>query len=195
MALIDGEARELQPLQPGPMVDFGDPIGEAKTIFTLHSEVLTFGDSFGAENVTFALSLAPQVLELVKELASAGDERVAEVADAASPPSPTTVSAHVVEAVAGDRTVRARSFTPPREEWGIGGGVLSTGSVAAATVRLLARGRITATGALPAESCIDPEEMFAELEGRGVRFELSTEPRPVAARASTPEAAAGEESS
>ncbi len=44
MALIDGEARELQPLQPGPTVDFGDPIGEAKTIFTLHSEVLTFGE-------------------------------------------------------------------------------------------------------------------------------------------------------
>ena len=49
MALIDGRPRELEPMQAGPRVDFGDPIGEAETIFTLHSEVLTFGDSFGAE--------------------------------------------------------------------------------------------------------------------------------------------------
>ena len=62
MALIGGQPRALQPLQPGPTVDFGDPIGEAETIFTLHSEVLTFGDSFGARDVTFALSLAPEVL-------------------------------------------------------------------------------------------------------------------------------------
>src|SRR5262249_60044753 len=54
MALIDGRPRELEPLQPGPTADFGEPIGEGETIFTLHSEVLTFGDSFGAPNVTFA---------------------------------------------------------------------------------------------------------------------------------------------
>ena len=66
MALIDGEPRELEPLQPGPTVDFGEPIGEAETIFTLHSEVLTFGESFGAEDVTFALSLPPKVLEALQ---------------------------------------------------------------------------------------------------------------------------------
>ena len=172
MALIGGQPRALQPLQPGPTVDFGDPIGEAETIFTLHSEVLTFGDSFGARDVTFALSLAPEVLELVKELAGADEERIDEVARAALPPSPNTVSSHVVEATRGDRMVRARSFTPPHREWGIGGGVLSTGSTAAAAVRLLARGEIDATGALPAERCIEPERMFAELETRGMQFEF-----------------------
>ncbi len=177
MALIDGEARKLEPLQPGPTIDFGDPIGEAETIFTLHSEVLTFGDSFGATDVSFALSLSPQVLELVKELASADEERVAEAARSASAPSPNTVSAHVVEVAAGDRVVRARSFTPPHPSWGIGGGVLSTGSTAAAAVRLLARGRIEATGALPAERCVDPDEMFAELETRGVSVEFASSER------------------
>src|SRR5205085_11312170 len=87
MALIDGAAQELQPLQQGPRVDFGDPVGEADTIFTLHSEVLTFGDSFGAENVTFALSLPPRVLDSLQGLAGASEERVAEVARSASPPS------------------------------------------------------------------------------------------------------------
>jgi saccharopine dehydrogenase (NAD+, L-lysine-forming) len=173
MALINGRPQEVEPLRPGPNIDFGDPIGEAETIFTLHSEVLTFGESFGARDVTFALSLPPVVLEHLKGLAGASEERVAEVARSASPPSAHTVSVHQVEVAADDRLIRARSVTGPREEWGLGGGVISTASPAAATVRLLARGRISATGALPPERCIDPDEMFAELETRGVRFEVS----------------------
>jgi saccharopine dehydrogenase (NAD+, L-lysine-forming) len=180
MALIDGEPRELEPMEAGPRVDFGDPIGEAETIFTLHSEVLTFGKSFGAEQVTFALSLSPQVLELLQELAEASEERVAEAARLSNPPSPHTVSAHIVDATAGEKAVRAASVTPANQAWQLGGGVISTGSVAAAAVRLLARGEIKDTGALPPERCIDPEQMFSELETRGVRFEFSERPSEVA---------------
>lgn len=173
MALIDGKARELEPLQPGPAVDVGDPIGQVETIFTLHSETLTFGDSFGAKDVTFALSLPPRVLEALKELAGADAERVAEAQSSASRPSPNTVSVHLCDVTAGDRTVRARSVTQSHREWGLGGGIVSTASPAAAAVRLLANGRIEATGALPPEKCIDPDEMFGELETRGVRFDVS----------------------
>jgi lysine 6-dehydrogenase len=172
MALIDGEPRELEPLQPGPTVDVGEPIGEAETIFTLHSEVLTFGESFGAKDVTFALSLPPKVLEALRELAGASEERIAETARSASPQSASTISVHLCDVTRGERTVRARSVTPGHERWGLGGGIVSTASPAAAAVRLLARKRITATGALPPERCIDPDEMFAELETRGVRFDV-----------------------
>ena len=72
--------------------------------------------------------------------------------------------------------VRARSVTPPNAAWGLGGGIVSTATPAAAAVRLLARGAIERRGALPAESCIDPEQMFAELEGRGVRFDFTSGP-------------------
>jgi lysine 6-dehydrogenase len=173
IALINGRAEELRPLQDGPRVDFGDPIGEAETIFTLHSEVLTFGSSFDAPNVTFALSLAPAVLEGLRGLEGASEGRIAEVARSASPPSANTVGVHVVEVSGAGSEVRARSFTPPHREWGLGGGIVSTASPAAAAVRLLARDRITARGALPPELCIDPDEMFAELETRGVRFEVN----------------------
>ena len=172
MALVDGRPQELEPMSAGPRVNFGEEIGEADTIFTLHSEVLTFGDSFGAKNVTFALSLSPEVLKLLGDLAEASEERVAEAARSASPPSPNTISAHVVEATKGERMIRVASVTPPNRDWGLGGGIVSTGSVVAAAVRLLARGRIAATGALPPELCINAEEMFAELETRGVRFEI-----------------------
>jgi lysine 6-dehydrogenase len=176
MALIDGTPREMRPLQAGPSADFGEPIGEGDTIFTLHSEVLTFGDSFHVPNVTFALSLSPKVLESLEELRGASEERIAEVARSASPPSANTVAVHIVEVTGGDSVVRARSFTPPNQSWGLGGGIVSTASPAAAAVRLLARGSIAASGALPPESCIDPDEMFAELEARGVRFDFTNSP-------------------
>lgn len=176
MALINGRPQEMRPVQDGPSADFGDPIGVADTIFTLHSEVLTFGDSFGAPNVTFALSLSPKVLESLKELQGASEERIAEVARSASPPSANTLSIHIVEVSGSETVIRARSVTPPNEAWGLGGGIVSTASPAAAAVRLLARGSITKRGALPPESCIDPDEMFAELEARGVRFDVSSSP-------------------
>jgi hypothetical protein len=37
---------------------------------------------------------------------------------------------------------------------------------------LFARGSLTATGALPPERCIEPDEMFAELETRSCSFSL-----------------------
>jgi saccharopine dehydrogenase (NAD+, L-lysine-forming) len=176
MALVDGRARELEPLQVGPTADFGEPIGEGETIFTLHSEVLTFGSSFDCPNVTFALSLSPKVLESLEKLRGASEERIAEVARSASPPSANTVSVHIVELSGEDTMVRARSVTPPHESWGLGGGIVSTATPAAAAVRLLARGSIERRGALPPESCIEPEAMFAELETRGIRFDFSSTP-------------------
>jgi lysine 6-dehydrogenase len=176
MAVIDGRPRELEPLQPGPTADFGEPIGQGETIFTLHSEVLTFGESFDCPNVTFALSLSPKVLESLEKLRGASEERIAEVARSASPPSAQTVSVHIVEVAGEDTMIRARSVTPPHEGWGLGGGIVSTATPAAAAVRLLARGAISRRGALPPESCIDPDQMFGELEGRGVRFDFGSTP-------------------
>jgi lysine 6-dehydrogenase len=176
MGLREGRPIELEPMQDGGMVDFGDPIGEAETIFTLHSEILTFGESFGCEAAYFRLSLSPPVLESLRELIGASAERVGEVARSASPPSARTVSVHLVEVAEGGRRVRARSVTPPHEGWGLGGGIVSTASPAAAAVRLLARDGIGARGALPPERCIDPDEIFSELESRGVRFEIEPAP-------------------
>ena len=49
--------------------------------------------------------------------------------------------------------------------------MVSTAAPAAAAVRLLARGRVTATGVLPPERCLDPDDVFPELERRGCTFE------------------------
>ena len=59
-----------------------------------------------------------------------------------------------------------------RPHFGLGGSIVSTATPAAATVRLMARGSLTATGVHPPERCIEPDEMFAELEQRGCSFSL-----------------------
>lgn len=172
VVLRNGEPRRIEPLTPGGEVNFGEPIGRAETIYTLHSELRTFGQSFGCREASFRLSLAKPLLDRLRELATAPEEEVRAAAREAKPPSPKTIPVHMVEASGHGRTVRLRAVTEPHAEWGLGGGVVSTAAPISAAVRLLARGSITARGALPPEGCISPEEMFAELEGRGSRFEL-----------------------
>lgn len=169
----EGRPVKLEPLDDGGEVDFGDPIGPGPTVHTIHSEMLTFPVSFGCREASFRLSLPPEVERRLRELADADEAEVARVIAAASPLSAKTVSVHLVDARGGGKAVRARSVTPPREDWGIGGGTVSTATPITAATRMLARGEITGRGVLPPERCLDPEGMFAELETRGVIFEVN----------------------
>ena len=173
VVLRDGAPQEVEPLAPGGAVEFGEPIGAAETIHTLHSELRTFGESFGCSEASFRLSLSADLLATLGELTEAPEAEIGRIAREAVPPSGKTVSVHLVEASGGGRSVRVRAVTEPHERFGIGGGIVSTAAPAAAAVRLLARGRIEARGATPPERCIEPAEMFSELEQRGCRFELS----------------------
>lgn len=174
VVLRDGRPLAIEPLTTGGCVDFGEPIGSAETIYTLHSELATFGPSFGCAAASFRLSLAPELLERLRELALA-PERLPAAASAARPQSAETVSVHVVEAHGGGRTVRVRAITRPHRPFGLGGSVVSTAAPAAAAVRLLARGQLRATGALPPERCIAPPLLFSELEQRSCAFDIVEE--------------------
>jgi saccharopine dehydrogenase-like NADP-dependent oxidoreductase len=171
IVLRDGQPTEIEPMADGGIVDYGDPIGAGETIYTLHSELRTFGESFGARAVSFRLSLAPALLERLKALAGASAETVAAAARDVASPSAETVSVHIVRVAADSgAAVTVRALSPPH--FGLGGSIVSTAAPAAATVRLLARGALSATGALPPERCIEPDKMFAELETRGCVFSL-----------------------
>ena len=74
VVLRDREPHELEPLADGGTVRFPEPVGEAATIHTLHSEIRTFGDSFGCEEASFRLALEAGLLERLRELAQASDE-------------------------------------------------------------------------------------------------------------------------
>jgi saccharopine dehydrogenase (NAD+, L-lysine-forming) len=168
VVLRDGRPEQVAPLTAGGTVEFGDPIGDSETIYTLHSELATFGESFGCREASFRLSLSQPLLERLKELVGASPDEVAGAAREAAPQSSETVSVHLIRARGGGRTVTVRAITRPYN--GVGGSVNSTAAPAAAAVRLLARGSVTATGVLPPERCIDPGEMFRELEAHGCTF-------------------------
>jgi saccharopine dehydrogenase-like NADP-dependent oxidoreductase len=68
----------------------------------------------------------------------------------------------MVDCVRDGRTITMRAVTE--------GSVNSTATPAAAAVRLMARGKIDAVGALPPERCVDPDDLFPELEQRGCVF-------------------------
>ena len=183
VALRDGDPVELEPLADGGEVDFPAPIGRARTIYTLHSEIRTFPGAFGCREASFRLSLSPTVLERVRGLAGAGEAEIEAAARAAVPPSPQTVSVHMVEAERAGATVTLTAVTRPVESWGLGGGIVSTAAPAAAAVRMLARGRIAARGALAPESAVEPDELFPELERRNCTFHLSSSGVPTEASA------------
>jgi saccharopine dehydrogenase-like NADP-dependent oxidoreductase len=175
VVLDRGRPRTLVPLAPGGRVRFPEPIGDVQTIHTLHSELRTFGTSFGVRRASFRLSLEPALLRRLEALRDAAEEEVATAQAAAAPPSARALAAHVVELrTPGGRTVRVSALTRPLDAWQLGGGVVSTAAPAAAVVRLLARGRIDATGVHPPETCVDPDDLLPELEQRGCHFEVTT---------------------
>lgn len=173
VVIRDGQPVQVEPMSPGGVLDFGQPIGVAETIFTLHSELATFGESFGCQNASFRLSLAGPLLERLTTLVGADPDEVARASREAAPQSNQTLSVHVVSARAADgRAFTARAVT--RSHFGLGGGVVSTAAPAAAAVRLLARGSIPARGVHPPERCIEPAEMFEELRARGCSFSFES---------------------
>jgi lysine 6-dehydrogenase len=175
VVLRAGKPVELEPLTPGGEVDFGQPLGRAGTIHTLHSELRTFKDSFGCREASFRLSLPEALLARLVELSEAPPAERDRADAEALPPSPRTVSTHVVEALGGGRQVRVTAVTKPSKRWGLGGSVMSTATPAAAAIRLLARGRIDAKGTLPPERCVNPDDLFPELEARGCEFRVEVD--------------------
>jgi saccharopine dehydrogenase (NAD+, L-lysine-forming) len=175
VAVRDGKPVELEPLESGGSLTFPDPVGTVETIYTLHSEIRTFPESFGCRESSFRLALAPAVLERVRALIGASDEEIEAAARSALPPSAGTVAVHASEAAGADRVVRCTAVNRPMADWGLGGGVVSTAAPAAAAVRLIARGDIDARGALPPELCVRPEHLFPELERRNCSFTTEVE--------------------
>jgi saccharopine dehydrogenase (NAD+, L-lysine-forming) len=73
VVLRDGQAGEVPALADGGDVEFPPPIGRRRSVYTLHSELATFPDTFpGLRESSFRLSLAPALAERVELLARCG---------------------------------------------------------------------------------------------------------------------------
>ena len=126
----------------GGAVEFGEPIGAAETIYTLHSELRTFGESFGCREASFRLSLSPDLLSTLRELTRGprGGDPANRRAKRSRPPARRSRCIWWRRPAADGRSAFGPS--PSRSKrWGLGGGIVSTAAPAAAAVRLLARGQ------------------------------------------------------
>ncbi len=185
----DGEVVFLEPLTDAGTVEFGEPVGPAQTIYTIHSEQATFAESFGAREVSFQLSLNPAFLDkirLLTELGLAGTEPV-EVRGARvvprhvllallarlpkASPSHRAFGIHRVEAHgAGGGPAVVECITSAVDRLDFGGGVLSTACPPAVVADMLCRGELSAhSGVLPSERCVPYGPLFERLERYGVR--------------------------
>ena len=121
----------------------------ADTIYTLHSELATFGESFGCASASFRLSLSAPLLERLKAARRRRRRPRSPRRAARRLRSRTeTVSVHLVTVAAGDAHDRRPRRDPPPQR-GRRIGQLDRRARAAA-VRLLARGSLTATRRAPA---------------------------------------------
>jgi lysine 6-dehydrogenase len=182
----DGEVRFLAPRTPAGTVEFGDPVGPAETIYTIHSEQATFAESFGAREVSFQLSLDPRFLakvDLLAEIGLASADQVEVDGQAVVPrrvllallarlprtePSRRTVGVHRIEAYGPAGTAVVECVTRAVEGLGFGGGIASTGCPPAVVADMICRGELNARGVVPSERAVPHALLFERLERFGV---------------------------
>jgi saccharopine dehydrogenase (NAD+, L-lysine-forming) len=182
----EGEVVYLEPMSDSGIVEFGDPIGPASTIFTIHSEQATFPASFGARDVSFQLSLNPAFLDRIRLLTDLGlastepvDVRGETVVPRAvllallaalprTSPSLKTFGIHRIEAYGGGNRAVVECLTQGVPRLPFGGGVLSTACPPAVVADMIVRGELDGRGVLPSELAVPFELLFDRLERYGV---------------------------
>ena len=158
MVVHDGRVSEVEPLSGEAERDFPDPVGRAKGIYTLHSELATLPERYPSiEEASFRLCLSPGLLEKLLALPE-GEEPEPYVQ------SPQSVAVHLVETVDGRGPVIGLTLTR-------GGSARSTSEPAARAAAELAAGRLSAPGVHPPEEAIEDPEGFLALLDTEVRWQ------------------------
>jgi lysine 6-dehydrogenase len=182
----DGEPVFLDPMTDAGTVEFGEPVGPAETIYTIHSEQATFADSFGAKDVSFQLSLNPAFLEkirLLTDLGLAGTDPVdirgvpvvprqlliallARLPKAS--PSHEAFGIHRVEVYGENGMAVTECVTRAVDRLPFGGGVISTACPPAVVADMICRGEVERRGVFPSEQIVPYGALFERLERYGV---------------------------
>jgi saccharopine dehydrogenase-like NADP-dependent oxidoreductase len=195
MVFEDGAARAVPPMSGAETIDFPEPVGRARAIYTLHSEVAMFPRSFpGLREASFKVAFEPEFVEKVRflvELGFASRDRVdgrasprdVLLAVAARQPQPASGGPprdadHLrveLSGREGGRAVRRRGdvTVTPHEAWGVAAGALDTGVPLSIAGQLLASRAISEPGVLCPETAVPHELFFEMLERRRMRVHWS----------------------
>ena len=145
-----GEVTEVEPLSGEAEREFPEPVGRAKGIYTLHSELATLPTNYPSlRQASFRLCLSPGLLD--KLLALEDGELPEPYVQ-----SPDSVAVHQVELRANGSHVIGTTITR-------GGSARSTSEPAARAALEIAEGRLVAPGVRPPESAIEDPEAFLGL--------------------------------
>ena len=155
--VTDGDVTEVEPLSGEAEREFPEPVGRAKGIYTLHSELATLPVSYPSlREASFRLCLSPGLLE--KLLALDDGELPEPYVQSAE-----SVAVHEVELTANGSRVVGTTVTR-------GGSAKSTSEPAARAVFEIAEGRLSAPGVSPPEQAVDEPEAFLALLDTDVRW-------------------------
>ena len=155
--VVDGELTEVQPLSGAAEREFPEPVGRAKGIYALHSELATLPTAYPSlREASFRLCLAPGLLEKLLALGE-GDLPEPYVQ------SPESVAVHQVEMRLNGSVVVGTALTR-------GESAKSTSEPAARAAVELAEGRPSAPGTSPPEQAIEDPEGFLGLLDTEVRW-------------------------
>ncbi len=158
VVVVDGEAIEVEPLSGEAEREFPEPVGRAKGIYTLHSELATLPVTYPSlREASFRLCLSPGLLEKLLALEE-GELPEPYVQSAES------VAVHEVELAANGSRVVGTTVTR-------GGSAKSTSEPAARAAYEIAEGRLAAPGVGPPETAIDDPETFLGLLDTEVRWQ------------------------
>jgi saccharopine dehydrogenase-like NADP-dependent oxidoreductase len=156
--VADGEVKEVEPLSGEAEREFPEPVGRAKGIYTLHSELATLPSNYPSlRDASFRLCLSPGLLEKLLAL----DE-----GELPEPyvQSPDSVAVHQVDMLANGSRVVGTTITR-------GGSAKSTSEPAARAALEIAEGRLASAGVGPPESAIADPEAFLGLLDTEVRWQ------------------------
>jgi lysine 6-dehydrogenase len=155
-----GERREVEPLSGEAERELPEPVGRAKGIYTLHSELRTLPDAFPSLNsASFRLCLAPGLLEKLLALEEGEEPQPYEQSEEA-------VAVHLVDMRGATRRVVGWTLTR-------GGSARSTSEPAARAAVELAEERLRFSGALPPEEAVSDPDGFLALLDTEVYWEVA----------------------
>ena len=152
MVVAEGRLTDVEPLSGEAEREFPEPIGRARGIYTLHSELATLPGRYPTlERASFRLCLSPGLLDKLLALREGEEPEPYEQ-------SPASVAVHLVEAANGSGSVAGMTVTR-------GGSARSTSEPAARAAAELAGGRIAVPGVhAPEEAVRDPEAFLSLLD-------------------------------
>jgi saccharopine dehydrogenase-like NADP-dependent oxidoreductase len=189
MVLRGGQAVAVEPGSGEEEIAFPEPVGRARAIYTLHSEVAMFPRSFpGLQEASFKVAFEPEFARKMRFLVEMGfasreklvgdaspREMLLAVAGRQPPAVGTPDDCDVLRVdLTGRRqglraTARAEMTVHPHPTWGVAAGALDTGVPLSIAGQLLADRTISQPGVLYPETAVPPSLFFRELERRGMR--------------------------